>query len=286
MDKNYNYDLAIAYRIYPKISKTPAFFPTDKLLLSELCLCSLKQSLGSLKVKMYALLDNCPIEYTHLFQKYFKKEDLEIINLPGIGNLGTFGQQIEILLNQKDSEYVFFSEDDYFYLPNEFNKIIELLKIGHDYHFITPYDHLDFYTTIHFKSKKEIRVSSGKHWMNVPATCCTFLTTKSVLNNTFKILRIYTKKFNEGIFWLSLTKYNLLNPIKLIKYFKNDKKHFETIVRCWKNEWKQIIFGKKWKLWTPIPSIGTHMEKDFLSPNINWNIEFERVKSEMAIKNQ
>ena len=31
-------DLAIAYRIYPGISKSPAFFPTDKFKLSEMCL--------------------------------------------------------------------------------------------------------------------------------------------------------------------------------------------------------------------------------------------------------
>jgi hypothetical protein len=44
-------DLAIAYWIYPGVSKVSAVFADDKLTLSTLCLQSFKKALGPLKVK-------------------------------------------------------------------------------------------------------------------------------------------------------------------------------------------------------------------------------------------
>lgn len=94
-----NYDLTVAYRIYPKISRSPAVFSDNKYKLSQLCLKSFKESLGDLKVKLFVLLDGCPPEYEELFLKYFNTEDLEFIRLNSIGNLETFRIQIEILLD-------------------------------------------------------------------------------------------------------------------------------------------------------------------------------------------
>ena len=42
------YDLTVAYRIYPKISRSPAIYRNDKFKLSEFCLKSFKDSLGIL----------------------------------------------------------------------------------------------------------------------------------------------------------------------------------------------------------------------------------------------
>ena len=117
-----SYDIAIAYRIYPKVAK-PALglpFSDNKLRLSEICLRSFKQSLGSLRAKIWVLLDQCPEDYADLFLKYFSREDLSLIRLPGIGNQATFGKQIDILLQQTDSNLVYFAEDDYVYLPDQF----------------------------------------------------------------------------------------------------------------------------------------------------------------------
>ncbi len=138
------YDLAIAYRIYPKISGRPPIFENDKYKLSDLCLKSLKNSLGSLKVKLYILLDNCPPKYEDLFKKYFKNEDLNLIRLKGIGNKGTFYLQLKILTEQNDAENVYLAEDDYCYLPNQFQKMVYLLRRDPEVDFITPYDHSDY----------------------------------------------------------------------------------------------------------------------------------------------
>ena len=75
--KKKNYDITVAYRIYPEISKSPAIFSKDKDKLAEFCLKSFKNSLGSLKAKIFAILDKCPQEYEELFKFAAKVGALE-----------------------------------------------------------------------------------------------------------------------------------------------------------------------------------------------------------------
>jgi hypothetical protein len=103
------YDVAIAWRVYPGVTKTPPVFEDNKLKLVELCLRSLKASLGDLRVKFFALLDNCPSEYDDLLHAFFEEPDLDIRHYDGIGNEATFSEQIEILVNQTDAEFVYFA---------------------------------------------------------------------------------------------------------------------------------------------------------------------------------
>src|ERR1700739_4266701 len=122
---NCRYDVAVAYRIYPKVAKPPQSLPfgDDKLRQAEICLRSFRNSLGSLRVKLWAILDGCPQEYRTLFQRYFAPEDLVLVEVNGIGNRATYAKQLEILLSQCDAEYVYFAEDDYLYLPDEFSRM-------------------------------------------------------------------------------------------------------------------------------------------------------------------
>lgn len=263
------YDLTIAYRIYPEISKNPIIFDNNKFKLSELCLSSFKDSLGDLRIKMFVLLDNCPPEYTDLFKKYFEEKDLELINLKGVGNLGTFGMQVDLLLDQKYSNVIYFAEDDYFYLPNQFEEMIKFLINNDDVDFVSPFDHIDYYKYNFHNYKSEIKFSDRKHWKNVATTCLTFLTTKKTLEQTQDIFKTYTKGNYDTSIWASLTKYNIFNPIKLAKYTK--KPYFIAVfLKSWRYSFIQHIFGKKWTLWVPIPTIATHMEKEDVSPTFNW----------------
>jgi len=67
---NKKYDVAVAYRIYPRVSKIPAMFPEDKFRLAKLCLRSLRASLGGVRAKMFVLLDGCPREFEGLYAAY------------------------------------------------------------------------------------------------------------------------------------------------------------------------------------------------------------------------
>lgn len=270
------YDIAVAYRIYPNVSRVPPIFPDDKLKLSELCLKTFKDSLGSLKVKMFVLLDNCPPSYEDLFKRYFDEQDLELIRLNGIGNRATFVMQIDILLDQSFSEIVYFAEDDYLYLPNQFERMVKFLREEPQVDFVSPYDHLDYYVDEIHKYKSHIRFFGDRHWRTVAGTCLTFLTTKSTLSATRNVFKTYAGRNSDGGIWLSLTKYQVFNPFVIVKHLqhKNDTKMREKLIDmigcAWQFCWRQIVFGGRWNLWVPIPSIATHMERNYIAPTFWW----------------
>ncbi|MBI5326003.1 MAG: glycosyltransferase family 2 protein [Ignavibacteriae bacterium] len=271
------YELSVAYRIYPKVSKTPPVFTDDKFKLSELCLKSFINSLGSLKVKFWIILDNCPDEYEALFKKYIDEDNLELIKLPGVGNSETFGKQIDILKEQSDTEFIYFAEDDYFYIENQFSEIIEFMKKNNDVHFVSPYNHPDYYEYHIHNYKYDSKEFLNRNWRTGATTCMTFLTTKSILTETEETFRTYTRKNYDTSLWLSLTKYKLFNPLNLIKYLFTDKRMFKVFVKGWIYNRKQLISGKKWKLWVPVPSIATHMDNKHLAPSIDWYNLFGKI---------
>jgi hypothetical protein len=264
------YDLAVAYRIYPGVSKTPVVFRDNKYKLSELCLKSFRASLGDLKVKVWVLLDNCPQEYQELFKRQFEAQDLELILLKKTGNFGTFNMQLDILLSQDVSEAVYFAEDDYYYLPGQFPQMVQFLKAHNDAHFVTPYDHADYYTLDLHNHHNFIRAFGNRHWRTANSTCLTFLTTKSVLRKTEKVFRTYAKNNFDASIWLSLTKYKLFNPITFVKFVFRDILLFKILVKAWLYCWKHILFARRWKLWVPLPSIATAVDSSILAPSYDW----------------
>src|SRR5438105_9259866 len=123
------YDLAVAYRIYPAVSKPALGLPCsdDKYALSEICLRSFKESLGSVRTKIWVLLDGCPAQYEALFRKYIDPDDLVLCGLDRVGNRATFSKQIDILVEQQDADLVYFAEDHHFCLPAHVRETSELL---------------------------------------------------------------------------------------------------------------------------------------------------------------
>jgi hypothetical protein len=277
------YDVTVAYRIYPNVSRIPPVFSNDKLKLSELCLKTFKESLGSLKVKMFVLLDNCPPSYEDLFTRYFDEQDLELIRLTGVGNRATFDMQINILLDQNFSEIIYFAEDDYLYLPNQFESMVKFLCEEH-VDFVSPYDHLDYYVLDLHSQKNFIKFSNDKHWRTAASTCLTFLTTKTKLRKTQNVFRSYTKGNDDTSLWLSLTKHKLFNPLVLLKYYRTNGHFFDFILHAWQFCWRQILFGKRRNLWIPIPSVATHLERGHLAPTFTWLTEYAETTIEQNIR--
>jgi hypothetical protein len=270
--KTTSYDLAVAYRIYPGVSKAAVGLPfgEDKLQLSEICLRSLKECLGSLRVKVWALLDGCPPEYELLFRRYIDPEDLIVLRFDGIGNRATFSKQVDILLEQQDAELVYFAEDDYFYLPGQFHAMLDFANAHTDVHCISPYDHLDCYTLELHRTPKWIRTYASRHWRTAASTCMTFLTRKTTLAKYESVFRSYAIGSDDCGLWLSLTKQRVFNPIALLRYFFKGVFGWKSLLKAWWYGWRQILFGKKLNLWIPIPAIATHLSNGRLSPGIAW----------------
>jgi hypothetical protein len=259
-------DLAVAYRIYPG-AKSPAFFPTDKFTLSELCLRSFRGSLGNLRVKVWAILDGCPPEYEKLFREVLGDEHLEILQPQKIGNQKTFSLQVDLLTRQTEAEYVYFAEDDYFYFPDALEKMVNLMRANPDVDFVSPYDHPDSYYTSSRHERHLIRPFEDRYWRTASSTCLTFLTSRKNLLRTESLFRSFSTGNMDCPIWLALTqKVGLADP----------RIHFHDLLRMkiWGKTWlwgfRRILFSRAYRLWVPMPTLATHMESGCLAPLVDW----------------
>jgi hypothetical protein len=260
-------DLAVAYRIYPGVSKLPPFFSTDKYKLSEMCLRSFERALGELRVKIWALLDGCPPEYEALFREMFQGYDLEILSLAKIGNLATFSLQIDLLKNQTEAPYVYFAEDDYFYFPDALEKMVTYMRENRDVDFVTPYDHPDSYYTSSRFERHLVRPFGDRYWRTASSTCLTFLTSRENLIRTKSMFRTYSNGNWDCPIWLALTQKSELANLRV---------HWCSLFRLaiWGKTWlwgcRRLLFGRRYRLWVPLPTLATHMESTRLSPLVDW----------------
>lgn len=277
MNEN-KYDLAVAYRIYPKVSAhSPAIFADDKLKLAELCLNSFKASLGNLRVKVWVLLDNCPPAYEAMFARLWAPEDLVLQRFPGVGDAATFRAQSRLLMEQTDAEIVYLAEDDYFYLPDQFPLAVNFLKQNPDAHFVTPYDHPDIYTTELHNLPRETRVVAGRKWNSCCSTTHTFLTTRQTLRECQGVfLASYGKVSPDLSKWMALTKRRVFNPAAFVRWAITNHFWAGSIFYAWRYCWRQILFGRKYTLWIPQPAIATHMVAGLEAQGIDWRKEFDR----------
>jgi hypothetical protein len=272
-------DLAVAYRIYPGVSKTPALHSHDKYLLSQMCLRSFAESLGALRTKVWAILDGCPPEYESLFRKTLGNCELEIVATDKVGNLSTFAKQIDILASQADADYVYFAEDDYFYLPGALEKMIDFLRENSDADFITPYDHPDSYTRPSCIERHVVRPDGQRYWRTATSTCLTFLTTKARLAETQNAFRTYSRGNGDYPMWQMLTqRLGLFDPrIHFVDSFR-----LKSWLRIWRWGLGTLLTHRSYSLWAPIPTLATHMESTGLSPVIDWLTVFQDFELQLA----
>lgn len=265
-------DLAVAYRIYPGVSKSPAYFSTDKLKLSRMCLESFRNALGGLRAKIWALLDGCSPEYELMFREILCDFDLEIVQLDKIGNLGTFSLQINLLTKQSDAAHVYFAEDDYFYLPSAVEKMVAFMKQNPDADFVTPYDHPDSYHTSSRHERHQVRPCADRYWRSASSTCLTFLTTRANLLRTQNLFRTYSSGNMDCPIWLALTqKFELCAP----RVHWHDWFRLKTWLKTWRWGYGTLLFGRRYRLWVPMPALATHMESSGLSPLVDWQSLFQ-----------
>jgi hypothetical protein len=268
------YDVAVAYRIYPKLSSPAAALAMagDKYHVSDLCLRSFKESLGGLRVKMWVLLDGCPPSYRELFLQYFAPEDLVFIDLDHVGNHATFETQINILLTQQDAEVIYFAEDDYFYLPQQFPRLVRFLETNPNVHFVSPYDHPDCFRLELHRHPISMEVFDHKYWSTAGSTCLTFLTKRKTLESTHHVFRTYSCGNHDCSMWLSLTKTVVFNLPKFCRLALGDDHRAQTrlLAKAWLYGWRQILFGQRWNLWIPIPGIATHLDAGAIPSSVDW----------------
>jgi hypothetical protein len=263
------FDVAVAWRIYPGVSKTPLIHADDKLAMITTNLKSFQQSARDLKVRYYFILDGCPNSYVRTIEEILAGEAVDIIRTDRIGNKPTFLKQIEILLAQDEADVVYFAEDDYLYKPFEFAKLHALISTDPDVDFVTCYCHNDMFTHPIHQHPRQVKYAVGHLWIGHSSTCLTFMTTKSVLAETAGVFRTYRAGNHDCAMWLTLTRTHLLNPRALFRL----RRHYESrtiLERAWKHGWRYLLTMRRYSLWAAYPGIGTHLESACVSPETDW----------------
>jgi hypothetical protein len=281
----FSYDVAATYRIYPKMSKNPPpIFQDDKFKLAELCFQSFKDSLRGLRVKLWVLLNDCPPAYEAMFTRIWGPDHIVLLRYPGVAAGTTLHEASRILREQTDAEIVYFADDDYVYLRDQFKLGVDFLKQNLDADFVAYYDHLDLHTTDLHNLPSEARDLGGKTWYSRGSTTHTFLATRAALIETHTLFSRLHKAFYGQVspdlaMWMALTKKRVFNPVKFFSWVFTHPFWTASIFYAWFYCWRQILFGRRFTLWIPRPSLATHMEARALAPGIDWQKEFREQQS-------
>jgi hypothetical protein len=226
-----------------------------------------------MRVKIWALLDGCPPQYENLFRDVLRDQSLEIVQLDRVGNLGTFSRQIDLLTAQDDADHVYFAEDDYFYFPGALEKMVDFMRANPDADFVTPYDHPDSYSTSSRFERQLVMPWGDRYWRTASSTCLTFLTTRQKLVATQSMFRSYCRGNMDCPIWLALTQKGELANFRV---HWSDTFRLKTWVKTWRWGYRALLFGRRYRLWAPMPTLATHMESSGLSPLIDWQSLFRQ----------
>lgn len=266
MKKN---DLAVAWRIYPGVSKKPIIFSDNKFKMVTACLRSFQESASGLNVKHYFILDGCPDEYEHLVKEIFQEAAITVLRTDRIGNLATFAMQVDLLSKETEADFVYFAEDDYLYQPGEMHKMVALMKENSTVDFVSGYLHRDIFIHPIHQHKREVKYAADKLWISANSTCLTFMTRVETLVATKKVLLTYSKGNNDCAMWLVLTKTHIMNPIAYWR-FRGNREVLGIFKRAITYSFRYFFNPKRYTLWVPYPSITTHLEQGLTSPGTDW----------------
>jgi hypothetical protein len=192
--------------------------------------------------------------------------------------------QVDILANQTIADLVYFGEDDYFYLPDAIVELVEFARKNEGVDFVTPYDHPDRYDHSNRRERTMVRASGRRHWRTASSTCLTFLATRKALGENRSLFKTFRRGAHDCAIWQAITqKAGLLD----LRVHGANSSRFKIWLNTWFRGYQRILFGRSYKLWSPLPSVATHMALPYLSPGIDWYAEFsDGAVLEMTISGQ
>jgi len=173
-----------------------------KSLINSISSC--QRNFPNLKVKTIIIDDNSNDENLNKLRKLVSDKDIEILSLnhkkygkiiksqktkETFSNLASLLQSFEIG-KDKGEDLIFFLEDDYLHFNTMLEEMISTYEriasqIGKDI-FMCPSDYPYLYMN---NEKTNVLIGSKRHWRTVNKSLCTFLTSKSLLNNYWENFR-------------------------------------------------------------------------------------------------
>jgi hypothetical protein len=135
-------------------------------------------------------------------------------------------------LNIGDKDLIYIAENDYAYVHGWIHKIKELFDAYEDLDYVTLYDHNDKYNPIMYPNLATyLFITKSHHWRITPSTTGSVIFGKRILDEDFDIHSVNCSDFGRYEFLRTNRNRNVLSPI---------------------------------------PSLATHCEVEWLAPVIDW----------------
>ena len=251
--------LTVALRVYPFLSHG-ADWPSDKLSLVRAGVESMAVAFENVDVQVLVILDGCPPIYEQMIREVLGQHSLSIHKTNGIGNFETFCLQVKLLCDSS-SPILYFAEDDYIYSPRAFQEMLNFID-RHGVDFVSPYDHPDYYS-LPFHQQRFVATAGDINWKSAASTELTFMAKRESLKEAAPVFLTYRRKNNDASIWFSLTGEAKL--LRLLDSFWTAK----LLIKMFLHTPGELLFGHRYSLWTPQPSLATHMAKGFVVPLIS-----------------
>lgn len=168
--------------------------------------------------------------------------------LSNVGNAQSFWYAYKQALTYPDSDWIYFAEDDYIYLPNAMAELeLAIQNLGVD--FITLYDHPDRYGDLPEHNltygKNVIKLSGSRHWRSAPSTTMTFGASVKALRACYDVFDEWTNREGYTVSWELFPR---------LQGFRGDKDY-------------------GFRLMGPMPSLATHCVNGYLAHFIDWRMQ-------------
>jgi hypothetical protein len=263
--RNYNAPMAVLHILYRISDKSRAFDKDrakNKLATKIDSLENAVRHLGRDNFHVFA--DNCDQPTID------KIESLGIApKIISLGNSGSLCHVIRYALEHFEKEdYVYFLEDDFWHLSSSKSLLLEGLSVS-DY--VTLYDNPDKYKSLsdggynpYITDKgegSEVFLTLHRHWKTTNSTVMTFATRVGTLKEDANVFISFAQqKIPQDFAIFTLLRKQPLLPLLL----RSSKKLFLSAFLY------RLKLKPKRTLISPIPSLSTHLETDYLAPFIGW----------------
>jgi len=254
-----NFDIELAIRVYPGISKSPVI-PGTKLETFGRCFASLVQSTGDLRTKIHVIYDGCPRKFAAMVNSTVRPtQTLEEHFLEGVGNEKTFKLQRKILM-QSNANLIGLVEDDYFFRNSALSELFDFAKADKFAGFYTIFNSSDYYRLDLHDYKSEIKFHAGRYWRNASSTTLTFFASPYMLRRFDRVFASFDHGNYDHTLWLAITK-RYLGSFLLCLMRSPTKKKFIRLYKLIKFL-PFINLFRQADLWVPLPSMGAHLEAE------------------------
>jgi hypothetical protein len=144
-------------------------------------------------------------------------------------------------LSLTEDDFIYIAENDYAFVPEWPHKLQELFDTYYDLDYITLYDHNDKYNQLVYPNLRTyLYITKTHHWRWVPNTTGSIIFSKRILDEDFDI--------------------HVSDPGSDFRRFEFLRTHRE----------RNIL--------SPVPSLATHCEIEYLAPVIDWEQIVNNIK--------